>query len=418
MEDIIYSIRFKTLNNDYTVIVKNGKDKIGDLIKIFLEKIKKSNLLINNNIDNIWFEFNAKEIVQNDYNKNICDYFEENTSPIILVNTYYSKISFEIIDVIKENIYTSVYKARLIDDPYSGLVAVKKIFKDKIKDEMKFVQCKEEITEEDFKPEIIKFNNEILNMKKLSSEYSVKIIDYYDTKKEFIIVMELCDETLFHVLCRKKDGFSADEIREILLQLNEVFKKMNELNISHRDIKLNNILVKYLNKEKTKFKVLLSDYGISNQLCALTQKFTTHAGSHLIMAPEILNDKPYNNKCDLWSLGVIIYQLYTKQFPYYSPVEKGILDQIETKGKTVLNVIKDEKLKNLLSKLLEKEPNKRISWKKYFKDPFFGYKEEEEEEEEEEEKKEEEKKEEEKKEEEKKEEKKKEGYLDNMCIIN
>jgi serine/threonine protein kinase len=118
--------------------------------------------------------------------------------------------------------------------------------------------------------------------------------------------MELCDETLFHVLCRKQNGFSSKEIQKILLQLNEVFKRMNYYNISHRDIKLNNILIKYLNKEKTRFKVLLSDYGISNQLYSLTQKFNTHAGSQLIMAPEILNDEKYNNKCDLWSLGIII----------------------------------------------------------------------------------------------------------------
>ena len=146
---------------------------------------------------------------------------------------------------------------------------------------------------------------------------------------------------------------------------------MNKYNIAHRDIKLNNILVKYLNEEKTEYKVLLSDYGISNHLSSLTSKFMTHAGTQLIMAPEILNGKNYNNKCDLWSLGIIIFQLYTKKFPYSHPVEKGILEQIEKKGKTVLNVISDEKLKDLLSTLLESDPEKRISWKKYFKHSFF-----------------------------------------------
>ena len=78
--------------------------------------------------------------------------------------------------------------------------------------------------------------------------------------------MELCDDTLFHELAKTKNGFNSKEIREILLQLNNVFRIMNENNIVHRDIKLQNILIKYLNKEKTKFKVLLSDYGVSNQL--------------------------------------------------------------------------------------------------------------------------------------------------------
>ena len=209
-------------------------------------------------------------------------------------------------------------------------------------------------------------------MKNCYCENSVEIIDYYDNEEEFIIIMELCDDTLFHILCKTEKGFSAQEIRKILLELNNVFKRMNKYNISHRDIKLNNILVKYLNKEKTKFKILLSDYGVSNHLNSITQNYSTHAGTQLIMAPEILNDEKYNNKCDLWSLGVIIYQLYTKEYPYHAPVERGILNQINKKGKNVLNVIKDEQLKDLLSKLLEKNPNKRISWEGYFDHQFFG----------------------------------------------
>ena len=90
------------------------------------------------------------------------------------------------------------------------------------------------------------------------------------------------------------------------------------------------------------------------------------------MAPEILNDEPYSNKCDLWSLGVNIYLLYTREYPYSSPVEKGILNQIDKKRQSVLEVIKDEKLKDLLSKLLVKNPKNRISWEEYFKHPFFG----------------------------------------------
>ena len=156
----------------------------------------------------------------------------------------------------------------------------------------------------------MKFNKEIEYMKLCHYQNSFEIYDFFDEEKEFIIIMELCDETLFHLLCRKQKGFSSAEIKNILLQLNNAFQRVNYYKISHRDIKLNNILIKYLNKEKTKYKVLLSDYSISNQLYSITGKFSTHAGSQIIMALEILNDEKYNNKCDLWSLGIIIYQLY------------------------------------------------------------------------------------------------------------
>ena len=112
--------------------------------------------------------------------------------------------------------------------------------------------------------------------------------------------------------------------------------------------------------------MLLSDYGVSNQLNSMTGRFKTFAGSQIIMAPEILEGEEYNNKCDLWSLGVNIYQLYTKKPPYNGKYDKVILNQITKLGNTVLDDIEDDTLKDLLSKLLVKDPEKRISWEEYF----------------------------------------------------
>ena len=103
----------------------------------------------------------------------------------------------------------------------------------------------------------------------------------------------------------------------------------------------------------------------------MTEKYKTNVGTKIIKAPEILQAENYNNKCDLWSLGVNIYQLYTKKPPYTGKFDKVILEQIKKLGHKVLDVIKDDKLKDLLSKLLVRDPKQRISWEEYFKHDFF-----------------------------------------------
>ena len=364
-----YNFIFRDEPENITIIVERGI-KLNQLFKEYLDKIHKSNLSIKN-FDNLYFLINDKIITCNN-EETIESFFKNNNSSTFLVDVINGKghyFKYDIIKEIKSNIYASVYEAKV--DFTNEPVAIKKINKEKIKELMKEEKILLEITEEEFKLNIEEFNREIENMQKCQCENSVTIYDYYDTDKEFIIIMELCDETLFHVLCRKKNGFSSDEIRNVLLQLNKVFKKMNYYKIVHRDIKLNNILVKYLNEQKTKYKVLLSDYGISNLLTSNKQFLNSHKGTKLFMAPEILDGEEYTNKCDLWSLGIIIYQLYTRKLPYNGNVDNAILNDIERKGLSVLDVINDNNLKDLLSQLLQKEQEKRISWEKYYEHPFF-----------------------------------------------
>ena len=128
---------------------------------------------------------------------------------------------------------------------------------------------------------------------------SIKFYEYYDTEKEYAIVMELCGNNLQNILNKKKEAFNVDEIYDIMSQLNNTFKIMSESNIVHRDLKLENILVKYIDKEKSKFIVKLTDYEVSRKLLSISKKCNTYAGTVLTMAPEILAGEEYDNKCDL-----------------------------------------------------------------------------------------------------------------------
>jgi len=251
--------------------------------------------------------------------------------------------------------------------------ALKIINKDEMRTALKNDNNTDNI-EEEFKSIVINsIKNEIINMKicMTNNINSVKFYELYDNGKEYAIVMELCDDNLQNFLNRKNCGFNKDEIHAILNQLNNTFKIMFKNNIIHRDLKLPNILIKYENIEKSKFIVKLADYGISRKLLSLSKKCKTISGTIFTTSPEILAGEEYDNKCDLWSLGVIIYQLFFKKYPYNASTEIGIFNQICHFGQTLLQKTGDKKLDDLIRKLLVKEPEKRINWKDYFNHPFF-----------------------------------------------
>ena len=153
-------------------------------------------------------------------------------------------------------------------------------------------------------------------MKEIKCDYSVEIYDYYNDDNCYYIVMEKCDGDLSELL-EKKKGFSELEIKTIFLQLNVALRNMHSKNIIHRDLKSENIFIKYTPYKNNNigFIVKLGDFCLNREY--QQRKFSTHTGTPLYEAPEIIySDNNYNStKCDLWSIGVIIYKLKFNEIP-------------------------------------------------------------------------------------------------------
>ena len=212
------------------------------------------------------------------------------------------------------------------------------------------------------------FYKEIECMKKCSCENSVKLYKFIETENNYNIIMEYCDGDLSKELKKRPNGFSVEEVRYIMTELNNAFRKLYEQNIIHRDLKLGNILITYTDETKTKFKPKLCDYGFSKELDNNTTN--TKLGTPQTMAPEVLANQPYDCEADLWSIGVIIYQLHFKDLPYLGRNDREILKKI--KKKTPYKQAEDPQLRDLINKLLVIDPKKRLTWKDYFNHPFFG----------------------------------------------
>jgi len=93
------------------------------------------------------------------------------------------------------------------------------------------------------------------------------------------------------------------------------------------------------------------------------------------MAPEILEGKEkYDNRCDLWSIGIIIYQLYFNEYPYKAITEVALLNNIKKLGQKILKKTNNEDLNNLIRGLLVYDSDKRLSCDKYFEHSKEYYK--------------------------------------------
>jgi len=213
------------------------------------------------------------------------------------------------------------------------------------------------------------YKREIDCMTKCACENSIKFIKEFATQNNYNIIMELCDTDLLCYLYERSNPFSIEEIKDTFLQLNNAFRKMSYHKILHRDLKLGNILITFTDETKKKFIPKLSDYGFSKELNYANYANCTHLGTPATMAPEIMLDLPYNEKSDLWSVGVMMYQLYFKEVPYEGNTEAEILSKI--KLNIPLKQPEDMNFRDLLNRLLTVDSDKRLSWEEYFDHPFF-----------------------------------------------
>ena len=212
----------------------------------------------------------------------------------------------------------------------------------------------------------------IKNLNQIKTENTVNIIDSYKIDDKYYIIMEKCENLESYV---KRKPFSPEEIRKLLNQINGTLKLIKANKIIYYNLNLNNILV----SEENTFK--LSDFNLNkseifqNNCPTPTIESKPFQNNCLSIAPEILKNNNYNEKSDIWSLGVIIYYLLFKKYPYEGNSEFALLRDINSKKNLGLDQIKNNNLKDLINKMLKIKLEERLSWDEYF-NHFFFFKEE------------------------------------------
>lgn len=200
--------------------------------------------------------------------------------------------------------------------------------------------------------------NEIEILRSLDHPNIVKVYEIYDLKEQIYVIMELCSGGDLWSRC------PCDEERaiRIISSLTSAVAHMHKMGISHRDIKMENIM---LENRSADAQIKLIDFGLSTKFQP-DENLTDGVGTIYTMAPEVLQGD-YTYQADMWSVGVITYILIANRKPFYSPKRRTLVQKILEADFSY----EDDKwinssceIKDFIKSLIELDPKKRLTAEK------------------------------------------------------
>ena len=216
--------------------------------------------------------------------------------------------------------------------------------------------------------QIQRFRKEALFVAVLNHPNICTIYEAGEVNGTAFIAMEYVEgETLRHYL--SSNHMPIGEIVDYAIQITDALKEAHEKNVIHRDIKTSNIIV----TQRKAIKIL--DFGLAKQISHLTDEYLSDAstdfssapgagprGTTPYMSPEILLGKQVDQRSDLFSFGVLLYEMLTGKLPFKGATNIEIIDAILHEDPAAVSRYNDkapDQLLRILAKLLEKNPEMR-----------------------------------------------------------
>ena len=207
--------------------------------------------------------------------------------------------------------------------------------------------------------------NEVEIHSKLNHPNIIRLYNMKETENEIQILLEYAEKGSLFDLIQKTYGLDELKAFEYFIQIVNAVYFLHQNNIIHRDIKPENILIDENNALK------LCDFGWAKELNV--NKRATFCGTMEYMAPEIVGSEMYDFSVDIWSLGILLYELIMGHSPFRSKSKKDRNIMIKIK-KHDLVFDKDKNISkeciDLINRLLDMNPEQRLKIKDIFEHPF------------------------------------------------
>ena len=206
--------------------------------------------------------------------------------------------------------------------------------------------------------------NEIEILSKLNHPNVIHVVKILEDDINFYIIMEYCSKGELFDYIVKQEKLNEIEAAIFFYQLIIGVEYIHKQKLAHRDLKPENLLL-------TKNHILkIIDFGLCHDFDG-TKLLKTKCGSPSYAAPEILRGFPYNGfKSDIWCCGIILYGMLCGYLPFDGDNNQEIFKQIVQCNPEYPPFLENDSI-DLLTKILNDEPNERITINQIKKHPFF-----------------------------------------------
>ncbi|KAJ6235187.1 protein kinase [Anaeramoeba flamelloides] len=243
-----------------------------------------------------------------------------------------------------------------------GIVRLAKHLPTQFKVAIKIISKKKFILKQKSKEQLVR---EMKILRLMNHSNVIRLFDVFTNETHFFIVMEFVNGGELVDYLTSKQKIKAKAIKKIFVQILSGVDYCHQLQIVHRDLKLENVLI----DQEMNIKII--DFGLSN-FVEKGQLLKTYCGSPSYSCPEILSRRKYDGfKADVWSLGVILYALIVGKLPFNADNPMKLYKKIVTGSYLIPNFV-DKEAANLLSAMLCVDPKKRITIEQIKNHPYIN----------------------------------------------